>query len=275
MTITPFHNNLMTTPDISCVIPTYNDRTNLTRAVESVLAQHNAHVEVILVDDYSNDETREFITQLTGRDDRIRSFFLPRNGGQSLARNIGAMLAQGRFLTFLDQDDEHAEGWYRDTVDHLLANPDVAALSGHAAVVDIPQRFGIDESDIRVRGLSLVFINNIVFRRSVFLASGGFPTSATWRNATAGEDGVYRLALFRHWQFVRCERPALIHRAKEGGATVYFLDRNEVRDGQVVAKEYHEIETNGELAAAQEAFLVRTSAIAEEIRRCIKPRPEL
>ncbi|MFL9872639.1 glycosyltransferase family 2 protein [Paraburkholderia megapolitana] len=265
----------MTIPDISCVIPTYNDRTNLTRAVESVLAQHDVRVEVILVDDYSNAETREFITQLTARDNRIRNLFLPRNGGQSLARNIGAMLAQGRFLTFLDQDDEHAAGWYRDAVDHLLTNPDVGALSGHAAIVDIPQRFGIDESDIRVRGLSLVFINNIVFRRSIFLASGGFPTSATWRNATAGEDGVYRLALFRHWQFVRCERLALIHRAKEGGATVYFLDRNEVRDGQVVAKEYHEIEINGELAAAQEAFFAQAAEIAEEIQRCIKQQPEL
>jgi len=134
--------------------------------------------------------------------------------------------------------------------------------------VDLPARLGIDESDLRVRGLSLVFITNIVFRTSVFRASGGFPTSALWRSRIAGEDGVYRTGLARNWKAVQCDRPAVIHRAREGGATVYFLDRSEVRGDQVVITRLEQMEIDGELATGQNEFWSRFAAITQELRAC-------
>lgn len=259
----------MNEPDITCVIPTFNDRANLPRAVASALNQAGVNVEVILVDDVSDAPTREFISELASTDARISTFFLPCNGGQGRARNIGAALARGRLIAFMDQDDEHAQGWYRYAVEQLKANPGWGALSGHASVIDIPARLGIDENDLRIRGLSLVFITNMVFRKSVFLASGGFPTTEIWRSRIAGEDGAYRQGLAQSWRAMQCTQPALIHRAKEGGATVYFLDRSMVRNNQVVMTQLDEIVRDGRLHAAQREYWSKARDAALEVQSCL------
>ncbi|PFH08427.1 glycosyl transferase family 2 [Collimonas sp. PA-H2] len=254
-------------PDVSCIIPSFNGMERLDAAVQSALNQQGVNVEVVIVDDCSNNETRNFILELARRDERIRPFLLPENGGQSAARNIGAMIARAPFITFLDQDDEHCEGWYEAAVEVFRLQPQLGALSGHARVMDIPARFGIDETDLRIRGLSLVFMTNVVCRRSVFLASSGFPTAAIWRSPIAGEDGVYRTALMRHWNGARCDFPALRHWAKEGGTTVGFLERSKVVD-DTVHIEATELERSGELQAALDVFLADIARIARECQSC-------
>ena len=144
-------------------------------------------------------------------------------------------------------------------------------MSGVARVVDIPPRLGIAEDDLRVTSLGTVFVTNIVFRASVFRASGGFPTDALWRSRIAGEDGVYRTGLARNWHAVQCDHPAVVHRAREGGATVYFLDRSEVRNDRVVITRLEPMELNGELEAAQKEYWSRFEAIANELRACAAP----
>ena len=258
-------------PDVSCVIPTFNDRVNLARAVSSSLRQADVHVEVTLVDDCSDAETRAFIADLAATDPRIRTFYLPENGGQGRARNLGAALARGRYLAFMDQDDEHAPNWYRFAVGILDSSATLGALSGRACVIDIPSRFGIDETDVRIRGLSAVFTTNMLFRRSVFLASGGFPTSPLWRRKIAGEDGVYRQGFCRNWRAGQCDHPALVHRAKEGGATVHFLDRTSVEDNRVVMNEFDLVETDGTLEAARQEFYGRAAEAACEVRNAVMP----
>ncbi|AMP15600.1 glycosyltransferase family 2 protein [Collimonas pratensis] len=254
-------------PDVSCIIPSFNGIERLSAAVQSALTQQGVNVEVVIVDDYSNIETRNFILELARHDERIRPFLLPENGGQSVARNIGAMIARAPFITFLDQDDEHCEGWYEAAVEVFRLQPQLGALSGHARVLDIPARFGIDETDLRIRGLSLVFMTNVVCRRSVFLNSGGFPTAAIWRSPIAGEDGVYRAALMHYWNGATCEFPALKHWAKEGGTTVGFLERSKVVDNKVHI-EANELERSGAIQAATHLFLADVARIAKECQAC-------
>jgi len=98
-------------PAISCVMPVYNDRGRVPRAVASVLAQGVA-VQVVLVDDCSTDGSRHLAMDLARSDSRIVAFPLPWNRGQGYARNIGVAVADASIVTFLDQDDEHVAGWY-------------------------------------------------------------------------------------------------------------------------------------------------------------------
>jgi glycosyltransferase involved in cell wall biosynthesis len=256
-------------PELTCIIPTFNDRTNLKRAVDSALSQQGVRTEVILVDDCSDTSTQDFIRQLARSDERISCFFLPENGGQGRARNIGAVLARARLVAFLDQDDEHETGWYLHALGKFNDAPALGALGGGTRIIDIPARLGIDETDIRIGGLSAVFVTNIVFRRSVFLASGGFPTADVWRSRIAGEDGAFRHAMARNWRGAQSDHPALIHRAKEGGATVFFLDRSKVEDGRVVMTRLEDIEINGVMENAQEDFWRAAMLSAEEVRQCV------
>lgn len=89
-------------PDsISVIIPTYNRATRLLRALRSVLAQTCAPDEILVIDDGSTDETARLILDVPG----VR--YLPQSRrGVSAARNHGIRAARGKWLAFLDSDDQ-------------------------------------------------------------------------------------------------------------------------------------------------------------------------
>ena len=92
------------TPDIlfSIVVPTYNRRSLLQEAVQSVVQQTYAHWELLIVDDASTDGTADYVRSLT--DLRIHYYHLDK-GERSRARNFGMRQAKGDYILFLDDDD--------------------------------------------------------------------------------------------------------------------------------------------------------------------------
>jgi glycosyltransferase involved in cell wall biosynthesis len=91
---------------ISVVIPAYNYAKTLRRAVESVLPQLDKCSELIIIDDGSTDETPQVIAALAGEfPGKFRAIRQP-NAGLAAVRNIGIEEAKGRYLIFLDADDE-------------------------------------------------------------------------------------------------------------------------------------------------------------------------
>jgi len=89
-------------PSVSIVLPTYNRADIIGRAIKSVLRQTFTDWELIIVDDGSTDNTSS-VVNIT--DSRIR-FVRQDNRGVYAARNTGLRLAEGRYITFLDSDDE-------------------------------------------------------------------------------------------------------------------------------------------------------------------------
>src|ERR1700678_3158864 len=95
-----------TAPLVSVIIPCYKQVQYLPEAIDSVLNQTWSHVECIVVNDGSPDDT-EAVARAYG--ERIRYVARP-NGGISAARNSGIAVARGAYLKFLDADDHlHAE----------------------------------------------------------------------------------------------------------------------------------------------------------------------
>lgn len=91
-----------TNPVISVIIPFYNAASYIKEAVESVLNQDFAQVEVIAVDDGSTDNSAEVVKAIN--DPRV-SVVHQANAGASVARNHGVKLAKGNYICFLDADD--------------------------------------------------------------------------------------------------------------------------------------------------------------------------
>lgn len=93
-------------PIVSVVIPCYNRSYVIERAVSSALSQTISNLEVIVVDDGSEDSeiTKEIIYKIA--DSRVRFFAFETNQGGGAARNYGAERANGKFVAFLDSDDE-------------------------------------------------------------------------------------------------------------------------------------------------------------------------
>lgn len=88
-------------PRVSIVMPTYNRRDTIDRAIESVQAQRFDDWELVIVDDGSTDGTRDVVEKL---DPRIR-LVVQKNQGVAGARNTGLAAARGDLIAFLDSDD--------------------------------------------------------------------------------------------------------------------------------------------------------------------------
>src|SRR5687768_2408040 len=90
-------------PDVSIIIPTYNRLSMLEEALGSVLSQEfDGSVEIIVVDDHSQDGTSDKIRQEYGA---VHVIQLEENIGNYAARNLGLTRARGKYVAFLDDDD--------------------------------------------------------------------------------------------------------------------------------------------------------------------------
>lgn len=95
------------TPLISVIMPVYNVRQYLIRATESVFAQTYPHLELILVDDGSTDGSGELCDEIATQHPKSKIQVIHQtNQGLSAARNAGIAASEGKYLTFVDSDDE-------------------------------------------------------------------------------------------------------------------------------------------------------------------------
>ena len=113
-------------PPVSIVIPTYNRSWGLVRSVESVLSQSYQDFELIIVDDCSPDDTEEVVRSL--QDDRIRYFRQPQNVGVAENWGTGLNLTQGKFVTFLMDDDFYQPDFLANRIVHLESNPSLVVV---------------------------------------------------------------------------------------------------------------------------------------------------
>jgi GT2 family glycosyltransferase len=128
----------MGTPLVSVIIPCYRQAHYLPGALDSALGQSHPAVEVILVNDGSDDDT-ELVARRYG--DRIHYIWQP-NGGLPAARNAGVRAAAGQYLHCLDADDllhPDALAWL---VEAMAGAEDRVALMGHFRFTGDPARDG-------------------------------------------------------------------------------------------------------------------------------------
>lgn len=167
-------------PVVGVVIPAYQSAAFVLDAVASVLGQSHEAVDVVVVDDGSDDGTAELVAAVADRRLRVVS---QDNAGVARARNRGAAEVGGELLAFLDADDVWAPDKLRKQIDALERRPDWACVGSFMHHVDTRGRaLGItgehvDESGRQrvARAELLPFpISSVLFRRTAFERAGGF-----------------------------------------------------------------------------------------------------
>jgi len=91
--------------EISVIIPVFNTGKYINRCLDSVLGQTLQDIEVICVDDASNDDSASILASRARQDNRLKVIRQSKNAGPSAARNRGLDVAVGRYVYFLDSDD--------------------------------------------------------------------------------------------------------------------------------------------------------------------------
>jgi len=175
----------MDSPLVSTVIPTFNRRTLVCRAVDSALAQSYAAQEIIVIDDGSTDATERTLLERYGQ--KIR-YVWQANAGVSSARNRGVMEARGEYIALLDSDDAWQFDKLEKQVAFLQARPDygmvltdVRRVDSECRGIDTFQRRQVIARDGNV--LSQILMNpalvpaSALIRRDAWQRLGGFDES--------------------------------------------------------------------------------------------------
>lgn len=107
----------MITPDISIIIPVFNAEKTLNQCINSVLQQTIPNFEIICIDDGSTDSSVEQIKSMQEQHPQIH-LMQQEHGGAGPARNLGIQSAKGKYIAFLDADDEFMEPNALNTMVH-------------------------------------------------------------------------------------------------------------------------------------------------------------
>ncbi len=132
-------------PFFSVIIATYNRANLIPRAIDSLINQTESDWEAIIVDDGSTDNTYTRISSYLKTFPGI-SYIGQQHKGGIYSKNAGIMTACGKYITFLDSDDEYEPGHLESRKSILVQNPSVGFLYGGAKVLGnqyVPDRFNI------------------------------------------------------------------------------------------------------------------------------------
>lgn len=182
---------------ISAVIPVFNREKTISRAIDSVLAQHFAPTELLVVDDGSQDGTERVVSAYGPRLRLLKQA----HGGVSAARNRGVQEAKGDWIAFLDSDDY----WLPGHLARMAAA--IRATQGEAAVyfsdmayspeetqssfwqrcafhAKAPFEFRRDAMDWTMMRIQPMMFQASVIARQAFLKSGALPESLRTKEDT-------------------------------------------------------------------------------------------
>lgn len=95
----------MNQPLVSIITPVYNAESTLTETILSVLNQDYQNWELLLIDDFSIDNSANIIKEFETKDNRIKGFYFKENKGAAVSRNVAIKHALGNYIAFIDADD--------------------------------------------------------------------------------------------------------------------------------------------------------------------------
>jgi glycosyltransferase involved in cell wall biosynthesis len=211
---------------LTVIITTYNRRQLLPKAIESV-RDCGDDVEVIVVDDASTDDTRNYCEGLSG----IRYIRQEKNKGTAAARNRGIAESRAPYVAFLDDDDWRLPGTFQPQVEVLEKNKNCAVvygkvyyanqdqtLSGHSNL-QVPTPAG----DVLLELLQRNFItlSSVVARKQSMIDAGLFDDS---RNMLGLEDWDLWLRLSARHSIQGINEPVAVYRKPEINSGQWYSD---------------------------------------------------
>ena len=163
----------MNKPFVSIIIPTYNRAATISKTIDSFISQTFKDWEMIVVDDYSKDNTKEVIGEYHQRDSRIMYMLNERKKGAQGARNTGISHAKADWVVLFDSDDYAYPNYLSEMALHIDDKIDVITCDAEVVNIDTNERhlagWGAEGKDVESKLLNdMNYVNFIdsLFRKS-------------------------------------------------------------------------------------------------------------
>ena len=209
---------------ISVIIPVFNGEKTIKETIESVLNQTFSDLELIVIDDGSQDSTLSVVLSL--RDPRLKIFSYA-NAGVSASRNRGFSRASGEFISFLDADDLWTPDKLEAQLKALKANPQAAVAYSWVDYIDSTGKFFRSGNHITANGniYERFLIDNLLengsnplIRKQALAETGSFN-----QKMSHAEDWDMWLRLSVRHYFVAVPRPQVLYRMSTNSASTNVL----------------------------------------------------
>ncbi|CAM4412340.1 MAG: hypothetical protein LEGION0403_FIIPPAGN_00927 [Legionella sp.] len=201
---------------VSIVIPAYNALPYLEEAIESVLAQDYPHIELIVLDDGSTDETADFLKKYQGR------FFYEthQNMGQARTLNKGWAMSQGSIIGYLSADDTLEKNAVSRSIREFNKHSNIVLTYGDNFLIDNQSKIirklttpDYDYYQMLIRGITPIAVGSF-FLKSAFSKIGGWDS-----NYSLLGDFEYHIRLATLGTFKRLPELLGRHRVHEQSAS--------------------------------------------------------
>jgi glycosyltransferase involved in cell wall biosynthesis len=207
---------MITSDQVTVIIPCFNSQSYISRAVESVLNQSCIPGKVLLVDDDSSDKTLELLLQIQKSNPHANIEVIKnlRNVGPGLTRNYGWNISETDWIAFLDSDDAWHPNKLEIQIRVLNEYPDLSLICTQTTFAISTGQKSLNEKNFHLTRLSFqrLLFRNIIPTRSVMLRREiplRFPTGLS-------EDyALWLEALYSGMHFGKIEAPLAFHFREE------------------------------------------------------------
>jgi minor teichoic acid biosynthesis protein ggaB len=186
---------------VSVIVPVYNVENYLRECLDSIVVQTYRNIEVILIDDGSNDSSGEICDEYADKDNRIKVIH-KENGGVSAARNTGLDIAKGEWISYVDSDD-YIESTMLETLICLAKENDIELAI--CSFKDISECENVtQENDIRIFSKDELIYNYVVRNADYCITEGIWDRiykrvlvdGLRFKNDRINEDILYTMEVF-------------------------------------------------------------------------------
>jgi glycosyltransferase involved in cell wall biosynthesis len=198
-------------PLVSVILPAYNASATIERTLNSIVQQTYTHIEVLVVDDGSSDDTSAIVLRFAEADPRIR-LIRKSNGGVASARNAAIAAARGEFVAPIDADDLWHPARVARHVETLLSSPaDVGLVYSPFRLIDDDDCVIRSSYTFHITGWVLfrhLYVNvvgnasGMMLRRHVLAKTGTYQSWLRELKAEGCEDFLLQLIIAMHYRFI-------------------------------------------------------------------------
>ena len=101
-------------PDVDIILPNYNNGKYLKETINSIIAQTYKNWKLFIIDDNSQDNSKEIIGNYKG--EKIEIVYLSKNKGVAFCRNLAIRLSDSKYISFIDSDDYWSQNKLKEQI---------------------------------------------------------------------------------------------------------------------------------------------------------------